>query len=217
MPDHAPGDQVAVVDDAEGVLAVAQELAVPDHGTQAALQGEQVGLRGQLERGGDPGKVERGAVSGQGVEDELPTGDGVLVLLRLTLTVRVPVPGVGSARILPGGFRGTFRGGLWCIRPLDDFVRVGGRVGGRLGSCLPARLPGGLTARLLRVWGRALGFCIVRFTSGHVVFLCLSWIRAWIHSVPLTSLPRLTKMRAHIAALLPIRTLRWTKPRWRNW
>ena len=89
VADDAPDDEVAPVDETEGVLAVAHELAVANHGPQAALQGNPILFAIQfkklpefLEDQGDPGL-------GQGLQDEFTAGDGVRVLARLAGTMRV--------------------------------------------------------------------------------------------------------------------------------
>ena len=105
VADHPPDDQVATVDDTEGVLAVTQELAVPHHGAQAALQGDQVILGGEVQGLGQLRELQRGAVGGQGLEDELATRDGVFVFLQLALAMRVLVAS-GAARRRGRGFGG---------------------------------------------------------------------------------------------------------------
>ncbi len=42
VADDTSDDQITPVDETEGVLAVAHELAVADHGPQAALQGNPI-------------------------------------------------------------------------------------------------------------------------------------------------------------------------------
>ena len=96
VANDSPGDQVAAVDQAEGVLAVTHELAVADHGGEAPLQGDAVlvpvqveGRRQFLEDHGHPGL-------GQGLQDELAAGDGVGVLARLALAMGVGEAGGGG-------------------------------------------------------------------------------------------------------------------------
>ena len=50
VADDPPGDEVAPVDDAVGLLAVAQQLSVALHGPETPLQCDQVGFLVQIQR-----------------------------------------------------------------------------------------------------------------------------------------------------------------------
>ena len=89
VADHPPGDQIALVDQAEGVATIAHQLAVANHRTEATLQRRQVIVGGQVKDLGNLGELHRRPMLGQGLQDELPARDGVVVFLGFALLVRI--------------------------------------------------------------------------------------------------------------------------------
>ena len=89
MPDHAPVDQILVVDHAVATTAVAHHLAVARHRIHATRQCIELLRVGQLERRRQIVEAQRRAVLLHQAENELPAGDRVFVFFRLAGLVGV--------------------------------------------------------------------------------------------------------------------------------
>ena len=89
VADHAPGDQVALINKAKGIAAIAHQLTIAHHGAEATLQRREVVVGGQVQNLGDLGELHRRSMLRQGLEDELPARDGIVVFLGFALLVRV--------------------------------------------------------------------------------------------------------------------------------
>ena len=89
MADNASHDEVALVDHAVVVLAVAHQLAVPLHGLESAAQGLEAIFIVELEHLRNAGKVHGHAPLLQGLHDELTAGNGIVVFFRLAGVVGV--------------------------------------------------------------------------------------------------------------------------------
>jgi hypothetical protein len=84
-----PAIRSRLVDRTEGLVAIAHQLTVADHGPESAFERDQILFIGERECGGDFVDGERRAMTGQGFEDELPARNGVGVLPRLALAMGV--------------------------------------------------------------------------------------------------------------------------------
>jgi hypothetical protein len=91
MPDNPPGNQVALVNQAECMATVAHQLAIADHGAETALQCDLIVIGTKIQGLDDFVELHWSAMLGQGFEDELPAWDRILVLFRLTLEVWIEI------------------------------------------------------------------------------------------------------------------------------
>ncbi len=83
-----PGDQVELVHQADRALAVAQDLAVALHGRQPSAKHVEFG-RGDVQQLGQLHLAQGHALLAQSVQNELATGQGVVVALALPRQMRV--------------------------------------------------------------------------------------------------------------------------------
>ena len=101
MADHAPVNQVLVIDHAIAAATVADHLAIARHGIQPARQCVLLLRFHQLQRLGQIIELQRRPVVLHHIEDELATGYGIFVFLGLAGLVRITTA-TGSTAFLFG-------------------------------------------------------------------------------------------------------------------